>query len=88
MARRANKVEVGLVPALGLLLLTHVGFMLVVNELDNGQPRVPVVDVFANAGGIIDGEFDLELAFLRLGLDNFDLSELVELLVIALGVSF
>ena len=67
---------------LGLLLLTHVSFMLVVDELDDGHPRVTVVDIVTKARGVNDGELDLELLFLELGLDNLDFSQLVKLLVV------
>lgn len=94
MTSRANEVkagvhtEVGLLLTLGLLLLAHVGFMLVVNELHNGQPRIPVVHVVAEAGRVNDGQFDLELAFFELSLDDFDFGQLVQLFVMALGVVF
>jgi len=71
-----------------LLFLTHVGFMLVVNEFDNGEPRVTVVDVVTKSRGVNDCELDLELTFLKLSLDNFDFSKLVELLVVASVVFF
>lgn len=35
--------------------------MLVVKELDNGLPRVAVVDIVAEAGSIDDSEADLML---------------------------
>ena len=61
MAGGADKVQAGvhaeidLVLAAGLLLLEHVGLMLVVEELDDGHPRVAVVDVVAEARGVDDG---------------------------------
>src|SRR6266702_2535882 len=67
--------KVTLLAALGLLLLNHVRFMLVVNEVDNRRPRVPVVDIVAKARSVDDGELDLELLLLKLGLDYLDLSE-------------
>jgi len=94
VARWANKVQasvdakIGLLLALGLLLLTHVRFMLVVYEFNNGEPGVTVVDIVAKARGIDNGKLDLELALLKLGLDDFNLSELVELLVMTLAVVF
>jgi hypothetical protein len=72
--------QVRLRAALGLLLLAHVRLVLVVDEVDDRCPRVPVVDVVAEAGGVDDGELDLELLLLELGLDDVDLGELVELL--------
>lgn len=44
--------EINLVLAAGLLLLKHVGFVLIVEELDDGHPRVAVVDIVAEAGGV------------------------------------
>jgi len=80
--------EVDLLVSLGLLLLTHVCLVLVVNEFYNGQPRVAVVDVVTESRGVDDCEFDLELTFLELSLDNFDLCQFVQLLVMALVVVF
>ena len=48
--------EVDLVLATGLLFLKHVGLMLVVEEFDNGHPRIAVVDVVAEARGINNGQ--------------------------------
>jgi len=50
--------EVDLVCAARLLLLQHVGLVLVVKELDDGLPRVAVVDVVAEARGVDYGEAD------------------------------
>ena len=47
--------EIDLVAAAGLLLLEHVRLVLVVEELDDGLPRVAVVDVVAKAGRVDDG---------------------------------
>lgn len=64
MAGGADEVQAGmdaqvdLVLATRLLLLQHVGFMLVVEELDNGHPRVAVVDIVAEPGGVDDGQSD------------------------------
>lgn len=60
----ANEVQasvhthINLVRSAGLLLLEHVGLMLVVQELDDGLPRITVVDIVAEAGGINDGQTD------------------------------
>jgi hypothetical protein len=48
--------HVDLVGTAGLLLLEHVGLVLVIQELDDGLPRVTVVDIVAEAGGINDGQ--------------------------------
>ena len=92
MARRADEVqarmdpEVDFLPPLWLLLLAHVRLVLVVDEVDDGRPRVAVVDVVAEAGRVDDGELRLELLLLELGLDDLDLGELVELLLVTLRV--
>ena len=78
--------EVNLLLTLGLLLLPHIRLMLVVNEVDNRRPRVPVVHVVTESGAVNDGEFSLELLLLELSLDNLDLRELVKLLVVTFGV--
>lgn len=65
--------EIGLLSTLGLLFLSHVGFMLVINEVDDRSPRVTVIDVVSKARRINNGEFDLEGLFLQLRLDNLDL---------------
>jgi hypothetical protein len=50
--------HVDLVGTAGLLLLEHVRLVLVIQELDDGLPRITVVDIVAEAGGINDGEAD------------------------------
>jgi len=65
--------QVGLLCTLRLLLLPHICFMLVVDEVDDWAPRVAVVDIITKAGGIDDGELDPERLLLELGLDDFDL---------------
>jgi len=78
--------EVNLLVALGLLLLAHICFMLVVNEINDRGPRIAIVDIVTEAGGVDDGKFDLELLFLKLSLDDFNFGEFVELLVVPPGV--
>lgn len=80
--------EVGLLLTLRLLLLSHVSLVLVIDEIDDRGPRVTVVDIVAESGGINDGELDFELLLLKLGLDYLDLGKLVELLVVTPGVVF
>lgn len=48
--------EIDLIGAARLLLLQHVGLVLVVKELDDGLPRVAVVDVVAKTRGVDDGQ--------------------------------
>jgi hypothetical protein len=74
--------QIRLLMPLRLLLLTHVRLMLVINEFDDGHPGVTVVDVVAKTGGVNDGELDLELFLFEFSLDDFDLSQLVKLLVV------
>ena len=80
--------KVALLAALGLLLLNHVRLVLVVNEVDNRRPRVPIVDVVTKARGVNDSKLDLELLLLELGLDDLDLSQFVQLLVVASAIVF
>lgn len=69
--------EVNLLLALGLLLLAHVRLMLIVNEVDDGCPRVAVVDIVTEPRGVDDGELRLELLLLELCLDDLNLGKLV-----------
>ena len=61
VAGGADKVEAGmhtevrLVSPQRLLFLSHVRLMLVINEVNDGGPRVAVVDIVAEAGSINDG---------------------------------
>jgi hypothetical protein len=50
--------EVDLVGAARLLFLQHVRLMLVVEKLDDGLPRVAVVDIVTEARGVDDGKAD------------------------------
>jgi len=50
--------EIDLIRAARLLLLKHVRLMLVVEELDDGLPRVAVVDVVTETGGVDNGQTD------------------------------
>jgi hypothetical protein len=105
VARGADEVQAGvdaevdLVGTARLLFLQHVRLVLVVEELDYGLPRVAVVDIVAEAGGVNDGQADcggecwsqllgpalhtLEELLLELGLGDFDLDRLVHLLVVS-----
>jgi len=61
VAGGADKVEAGmhaevrLVGSQRLLFLSHVRLMLVIDEVNDGGPRVAVVDIVAEAGSINDG---------------------------------
>lgn len=52
--------HVALLLALGLLLLTHVDFVLIVDKVDDGRPRVAVVHIVTKSGCVDDRELDLE----------------------------
>ena len=65
--------QVRLVRPVRLLLLPHVHLVLVVDEVDDGRPRVAVVDVVAETGRVDDRQLHLERLFLQLGLDNLNL---------------
>lgn len=52
--------KVSLLTALGLLLLSHVGLMLIIDEINDRSPRITVVDIVSKAWGIDHGELDLE----------------------------
>lgn len=79
--------QVTLLSSLWLLLLAHVRLMLVINKVDDRQPRITVVDIVAESRRVNHGELDLELFFLELGLNDIDLSELVELFVVTPAVA-
>jgi len=55
---------------------------LVVEELDDGHPRVAVVDIVAEARGVDDSQADLEELLLQLSLGDLDLDCLVDLLLV------
>ena len=67
VASGSNKVqtgvdtEVNLVGTARLLLLEHVGLMLVVQELNDGHPRVAVVDIVSEAWGINNSQANWEI---------------------------
>jgi hypothetical protein len=50
--------EIDLIGTARLLLLQHVRLVLVVEELDDGLPRIAVVDIVAEAGRVDDSEAD------------------------------
>jgi hypothetical protein len=52
--------EISFLTTLGLLLLSHISFMLVINKVDDGSPRFTVVDIVSKSWSINDREFDLE----------------------------
>lgn len=50
--------EVNLVDSARLLFLQHVGLVLIVQEFDDGHPRISVIDIIAKARGINHGQTD------------------------------
>lgn len=64
--------EINFLASLGLLLLPHVGFMLIIYKVDNGAPGVTVVHVVTESGSINHGKLDLELLFLEFSLADFN----------------
>lgn len=80
--------QIRLLASLWLLFLSHIRLMLVINEFNNGGPRVAVVDVVTESWRVNDGKLDFELLFLKFGLDDFNLCQFVELLVVAPVVVF
>lgn len=72
--------QVSLLHPLWLLLLPHIRLVLVIDKVDDGRPRVTVVDIVTKAGGVDDGQLDFELFLLQLSLDDLHLCQLVELL--------
>jgi len=73
---------------LWLLLLPHICFVLVIDEFNNRRPGVAVVDIVAESGRVDDGKLNLELFFLKLGLDDFNLGQFVKLFVVTSVVVF
>lgn len=53
--------KVNLVGTAGLLLLKHVRFMLVVQELNDWHPRIAVVDIISETGCVNDSKADCGL---------------------------
>lgn len=92
--------EIDLVLAAGLLLLEHIGFVLVIEKLDDRHPRIPVVDIIAEARCVDHSQANcdrvsavyhdslfiwdrtLEKLLFQLGLGNFNLDRLVNLLLV------
>ena len=66
-----------------LLLLQHIALMLVIQELNDRLPAVPVVHVVTKTWCIDDGQSDLEELLLQLCFGDFDFDSLVDLLGVA-----
>ena len=67
--------KVALISTHRLLLLPHVDFVLVVNKVDDGRPRLAVIDIVAETGCVNHGELDLERLLDELGLDDLNLAQ-------------
>jgi hypothetical protein len=67
--------EVNLALSLGLLLLPHVELMLVVDKVDDGRPRVAVVDIVTESRCVDHGEFNLKRLLFELCLDDLHLQD-------------
>jgi hypothetical protein len=65
--------EVALLSSLWLLFLPHVYLVLVIYEVNNGGPRVTIVDVVPEARGVNHGQLDLERLLLEFSFDDVDL---------------
>jgi hypothetical protein len=65
--------EVALLRSFWLLFLPHVYFVLVVNKINNGGPRVAVVNVVPKTRGVNHGQLDFERLLLEFSLDYVDL---------------
>jgi hypothetical protein len=61
--------------------------MLVVNKVDDWQPRITVVDIITESRCVNHSELDLELLLLKLSLNNIDFGELVKLLVVTPAIA-
>ncbi len=86
VASRANEVQAGmhsqinLLRSARLLFLQHIALMLIVQELDDWLPAVAVVDIVAETRSVDNGKPDLEELLFQLGLGDFNLNSLVDLL--------
>lgn len=54
--------EIDLVNTAGLLLLQHIRFMLIVQELDNRHPRIAIVDIVSKSRCINNGQTDFAMS--------------------------
>jgi hypothetical protein len=64
--------QVDLIGAAWLLFLQHVRLMLIVQELDDGLPRVTVVHVVSETWGVDNGEADYQLSIYATSAKPFD----------------
>ena len=66
--------EITFLRALWLLLLPHVNLVLIIDEVNDGGPRVTVVDVVAESRGVNHGKLDFERFLLQFSFDDVHLS--------------
>jgi hypothetical protein len=69
--------QVDLIGAAWLLFLQHVRLMLIVQELDDGLPRVTVVHVVSEAWGVDNGEADYQVSIYATSAKLFDSTGLI-----------
>ena len=94
VASRSDKVQrsvnthVALLHALRLLFLPHIELVLIVHKVNDGRPRVPVVNVVSKTGSVDHCELDLEGFLFKFRLNDVNLGKLVQLLHVAPVVVF
>lgn len=95
MTSGANEVEtrmyahISLVGSIWLLFLSHMALMLIIDEIDDGRPRVFIIDIVAKTRSINDCELDFELLLLKFCLDDIYLGIFIfELLDVTPDVVF
>lgn len=71
---------------LRLLFLSHVYLMLIIDKIDDWDPRVTVVDVVTKARRVNHCQLDFELLFFKFCFNNLDFSQFVELLEVTTTV--
>lgn len=65
--------QVTLLYTFWLLLLPHVKLMLVVDEVDDWSPRVAIIHIISETGGIDNRKFDFKRFLLQFSLDDINL---------------
>ena len=92
MSGRTNEVQTSMHPQINLLrpawllLLQHIALMLIIQKLDDRLPAIPVIHIVAEPRGVDNRKADFEELLLQLGLGDFDLDRLVDLLGVAAAV--
>jgi hypothetical protein len=93
MAGSTNEVQasmyshIKLVTSVRLLFLSHKALVLIIDKVDNGSPRVFIVDIVAKARCINNIKFHSELLLLKFSFDDIDFSILVfDLFAVAIRI--